>query len=260
MLSIKTLLLLTNSLVGLEMSEVPGIGPKYDIDLGLSTRPTLKLLPKITGKGLDIEYSFPRTPALAAGAVNISLIIENGSENLITDIEITDVEKTGVELDPFMKIPSLGIGAISQVNIGIDFKDTLQPAKFSVCCNLGKFPCKIQPNVGELLTPFVMDESDFNNEKGKLSGMHENRGSLDNPSLSIHTISQRVSDTASMSLCFSSDSNTLKFSSKTISKGQVLLLTVDVAGTITVTVNSESVVFGSMILKNMTAAFLCCKT
>ena len=57
---------------------------------------------------------------------------------------------------------------------------------------------------------------------GKLSGMHENCGEVDVGNRELGELSQRISEKASMSLCFTSQPSTLLFSAKTTAQVRLL--------------------------------------
>jgi len=203
-----------------------------------------------------VDYTFPRVASVDKGAVLIQLTFNNTSDQPIADIKIIDpVLKDGMTLTEFDPIETLCVGEADTKNLSINFNDTLQPAKFTICTSKGKYPCSIQPPIGEMVCPFVMDETDFNYKQGKLSGMHENCGEVDVGDRELGELSQRISEKASMSLCFTSQPSTLLFSAKTTAQEQFMLLTVAVSdGKAKVTVNSEAVVLGSMLLKDISAA------
>jgi len=206
--------------------------------------------------GLSVDYTFPRVASVDKGAVLIQLTFTNTSDQPIGDIKIIEpVLKDGMTLTEFDPIETLCVGEADTKNLSINFNDTLQPAKFTICTSKGKYPCSIQPPIGEMVCPFVMDETDFNYKQGKLSGMHENCGEVDVGDRELGELSQRISEKASMSLCFTSQPSTLLFSAKTTAQEQFMLLTVAVSdGKAKVTVNSEAVVLGSMLLKDISAA------
>ena len=226
-------------------------GANYTLD---SVRTTHELLHRMSGGGLAVDYSFPRSAA-SSGAVPISLIFNNTTDQQITDVKVDDIDlKGGIEFTGFDTIPLISPGQSSQIGININFNDTLQPANFTLCCSKGRFPCKIQPPVGDMLSPFVVIESDFDEMKGKLKGMHEVTGECPNPGKDFGTISQLVSETAATSICFSAEADCLKFASKTVAQEKTLLMTLNVGDVIKITVNSEAVVLGSMILKDIIKA------
>ena len=242
------------SLGGEKLSTSPGGGGANYNSLEGFSRPSHELLHRLSGGGLSIDYSFPRTESGEGGSVPISLTFNNTTDQDITDVRIEDLDGKGsVTMDDWIGIPVIPSGQTSQTCLYINFNDTLQPAKFTISCNKGRYPVKIQPPVGELLVPQVLVESEFDELRGKLSGMHETSGDCESGGKSASEISQLVSSRISSSLCFCGNSNSLKFGSKTVATEKMLLVSLDVGegGKVKVIVNSEAVVLGSMILKDL---------
>ena len=144
------------------------------------------------------------------------------------------------------------LARVLKLKLALNFNDTLQPAKFTICSSNGRFPCKIQSPVGEMISPYVLVESDFEAIKAKLSGMHEVSDECENSVKDFATLSQVISKVVATSICFSTENDCLKFASKTIAQEKTLLITLRVSESSTkITINTEAVVLGSVILKDV---------
>ena len=227
-------------------------GPNYSLSQNTST---FELLHRMSGGGLGVDYSFPRSHE-TSGFVTVDLSFSNTTDQPIDDVKIDDIElKDGMKFESFEPINILLPGQTSQARVNINFNDTLQPAKFTICCSKGRFSCKIQPPVGELVSPYLLVESDFDALKAKLSGMHEICSECNHSEKDDATLSQIISKVVSTSICFSTEPDCLKFASKTIAQDKTLLVTLNTLSDSTkLVVNSEAVVLGSMILKDIISA------
>ncbi|XP_065179887.1 AP-3 complex subunit beta-1-like [Sycon ciliatum] len=153
-------------------------------------------------------------------------------------------------------------GESRTVSIGVDFKDTLNPAVFDISCRTGKFSVKIPPIVGEIIQGAVVSEADFKQRSSQLKGMNESTGQATLKSAQeMHSLCQCVLHSAGLSLVQRSgndgdDDSTLFFAGRTTSGHVTVLLRVAMDGTdVKLTCNCEKMVIGSMLLKEIKTAF-----
>ena len=150
----------------------------------------LELLSKMTTGGLQVLYRYTRKPHLfSASMTSIQLTLNNLGQNDLNDIKIgTKTLAPGMALHDFpckLVIPNSNItqylfmyffsgiaklnsGASQSVNIGINFNDSTQTAKFDLVSSGRIFCISIQAPVGELVKAVTMSEAVFDQEKSKL--------------------------------------------------------------------------------------------
>ena len=93
-----------------------------------------ELLNRVTGKGLQVAYRFMRhahvySPKMAAFDVEFT----NMGDSPIADIRIGTMRfQSGMEMKEMVPIAKLAPGASHSTNLGINFNDTIQPAKFDI--------------------------------------------------------------------------------------------------------------------------------
>ncbi|KAK6188892.1 hypothetical protein SNE40_004974 [Patella caerulea] len=214
-----------------------------------------ELLNRMTGNGLSITYQFTRTVSVfSPKMVSIELKLTNNSDDTLTNIKIGDKKlQSGMEIQEFPEIGSMTAGMSTSCLIGINFNDTIQPAKFTICAGDNKHSVSITAPVGELIQPYSMSHADFNTQQGKLSGMNENSGK---------TVIGVEKDAKSICLCVHSVANVIqvpgsaenvyRFSGKTVGTGTMVLMSVVVTDDdAKITVNCEKMVIGSMLLKDL---------
>lgn len=220
------------------------------------------LLNRMTALGLQVEYSFPRTESLVSKSVTVRLRFKNFLQAPITDIKMTCDDALVRCCDA---ISSLGDSATQQANTYIDFKDKMQPVKFTISTSKGSFPCSLAPRIGELLLPLSLSEDEFESRKNKLGGMHENQRKfpLSSPLTSLSQIDQAVWSVAHVSrVGGSNDPNTglvMWYAARTVHGGVSVLLTVRVPGGGTecrCSVNTESMLLGVVLLDDVKQALV----
>ncbi|XP_021120535.1 AP-3 complex subunit beta-2 isoform X7 [Heterocephalus glaber] len=142
--------------------------------------------------------------------------------------------------------------------MGINFCDSTQAANFQLCTQTRQFYVSIQPPVGELMAPVFMSENEFKKEQGKLTGMNEITEKLILPDTcwSDHIVVKKVTATANVGRVPCGTSDEYRFAGRTLTSGSLVLLTLDTqpAGTAQVTVNSEKMVIGTMLVKDVIQA------
>lgn len=231
-----------------------------NIVLGVNVIPKLyELLHRISGSGLSISYKFTRIISVfSPKMVSIELHIINNGDAPLSNIKLGDTKvQPGMEVQPFPEIASLAVGASTSVLMGINFNDTTQPADLEVFAGEHKFKVSIAAPVGELLQPHTMSEGDFTNQQRKLGGMNENSASiaLSEEAATPPAICTFVLTAGNLLQVPSSDENVFKFSAKTLASGTLVLVTVKLANKkAKVTVNSEKMVIGTMLLKDIQKA------
>jgi hypothetical protein len=82
----------------------------------------------------QVAYRYTRSPDIGSSAMcNIELTLANLSEEDVADIRVSaKLLPTGVTMREFAGIASLAKGEMRAVNVGINFNDTTQAAKFSI--------------------------------------------------------------------------------------------------------------------------------
>ncbi|CAH1796712.1 unnamed protein product [Owenia fusiformis] len=215
------------------------------------------LLNRITGNGLGISYAFTRTVSVfSPKLVSIELTFNNTSENELKGIKIGEKKlQSGMEMQDFPEITSLGKNTSTSAILGVNFCDTTQPAKFEIIASEKAYNVSINAPVGELLQPFTMNEKEFITQQGKLAGMNENSGKTELPEnkSDSQTINERILTVANVLQVPSTTDNTYRYVAKTMSESALLLVTIKVAEDrkATITVNCEKMVICSMLVKDI---------
>lgn len=95
---------------------------------------THELLNRITGQGLQVHYQFSRNAHISSTKMlAIKLTFTNTLETALSAISIGDTRlQTGMAMREMTEISQLAPNSSSDVTLGIDFNDTLQPAKFDI--------------------------------------------------------------------------------------------------------------------------------
>ncbi|XP_017772392.1 PREDICTED: AP-3 complex subunit beta-2 [Nicrophorus vespilloides] len=219
--------------------------PSVDIPIKTS-----EVLNRINGKGLSISYRFTRNPHLfSPSMVNLNLVFTNSTSEEISDIRVG--EKTlspGMSVHEFACITSLNPNSSLPGTLGIDFNDSLHPANLQIISSLGSSNICLKPDVGELLRPVTMSEEYFLKEQIKLKGMNEHVGIV---SCKETNLKQKIYQAANLGLCPSHD-NDLRFAGQTLTSSSLVLVSAtrkDVE--VTITVNCEKLVLGSMLLNTL---------
>ncbi|XP_041444277.1 AP-3 complex subunit beta-2 isoform X1 [Xenopus laevis] len=227
------------------------ISPAFALDR------TFELLHHMTGEGLSMEYIFSRQPFTPDNRmVSVQVQISNKTENEVKNLRISDPKLlSGMRMQAFQEIESLPPGESATVIIGIDFCDSTQAANFQICTHTRHFYVSIQPPVGELMAPVFMSENEFKREQGKLTGMNEitERLTLSGKCNSDHAIVQRVSSTANMNRVPCGADKEYRFAAKTVTSGNLVLVTLTLkdGSAALLTINSEKMVIGTMLAKDI---------
>ncbi|XP_028942817.1 AP-3 complex subunit beta-2-like [Antrostomus carolinensis] len=142
--------------------------------------------------------------------------------------------------------------------MGIDFCDSTQAANFQLCTHTRHFYVSIQPPVGELMAPVFMSENEFKKEQGKLMGMSEITEKLMLPEKcrSDHAIVQQVTSAANVGRVPCGADNEYRFAAKTVTSGSLVVITLEQreGATAQLTINSEKMVIGTMLVKDIIQA------
>ncbi|XP_037689091.1 AP-3 complex subunit beta-2 isoform X1 [Choloepus didactylus] len=241
------LTLTDSSLVPSLLSPVSGVGRH-------------ELLHRVAGEGLAVDYTFSRQPFPGdPHMVSVHIHFSNSSDTPIKGLRVgTPKLPAGISIQEFPEVESLAPGESSTAVMGINFCDSTQAANFQLCTQTRQFYVSIQPPVGELMTPVFMSENEFKKEQGKLTGMNEITEKLTLPDTcrSDHIVVQKVTATANLGRVPCGTSDEYRFAGKTLTSGSLVLLTLDArpAGAAQLTVNSEKMVIGTMLVKDVVQA------
>ncbi|MBZ3880042.1 AP-3 complex subunit beta-2 [Sciurus carolinensis] len=241
------LTLTDSSLVPSLLSPVPGVGRQ-------------ELLHRVAGEGLAVDYAFSRQPFSGdPHMVSVHIYFSNNSETPIKGLHVgTPKLPAGISIQEFPEIESLAPGESATAIMGINFCDSTQAANFQLCTQTRQFYVSIQPPVGELMAPVFMSENEFKKEQGKLTGMNEITEKLMLPDTcrSDHIVVQKVTATANLGRVPCGTSDEYRFAGRTLTSGSLVLMTLDArpAGTAQLTVNSEKMVIGTMLVKDVIQA------
>ena len=95
---------------------------------------TTELLNRITGQGLAAEYKFTRRAHVySPKMVAIEVTFTNKSDGTLSGISIGSKRlQSGMAIKDIPQLTQLAPGGSISVTMGIDFNDTLQPAKFDL--------------------------------------------------------------------------------------------------------------------------------
>ncbi|XP_075432044.1 AP-3 complex subunit beta-2 isoform X2 [Ascaphus truei] len=249
---------LVTDLEGLSMTDT-SLTPTVVSPIFSSGR-TFELLHRMTGEGLSVEYIFSRQPFPPdPRMVSVQIQISNNMEGEVQNVRISDPKLlSSLRVQEFQEIESLAPGESSMVIMGIDFCDSTQAANFQLCTHSRQFYVSIQPPVGELMAPVFMSENEFKREQGKLTGMNEitEKLSVGGTCHSDHIIVQRITSAANMSRVPCGADKEYRFAAKTVSSGTLILVTLTLKGDAAalLTINSEKMVIGTMLAKDIMQA------
>lgn len=219
-----------------------------------------ELLHRVAGEGLAVDYTFSRQPFSGdPHMVSLHIHFSNSSDTPIKGLHVgTPKLPAGISIQEFPEIESLAPGESTTAVMGINFCDSTQAANFQLCTQVRQFYVSIQPPVGELMTPVFMSENEFKKEQGKLTGMNEITEKLTLPDScrSDHTVVQKVTATANLGRVPCGTSDEYRFAGRTLTSGSLVLLTLDARppGPAQLTVNSEKMVIGTMLVKDVVQA------
>ncbi|KFR11700.1 AP-3 complex subunit beta-2, partial [Opisthocomus hoazin] len=218
------------------------------------------LLPRMAGEGLSVEYCFSRRPFLGdPHMLAIQIQISNNTDAEVKSLRVSEPKLlSGMRIQEFPEIEHLAPGDTASVVMGIDFCDSTQAANFQLCTHTRHFYVSIQPPVGELMAPVFMSENEFKKEQGKLTGMSEitEKLTLTEKCQSDHAIVQQVTSAANVGRVPCGADNEYRFAAKTVTSGSLVLITLERReGTAAqLTVNSEKMVIGTMLVKDIVQA------
>ncbi|KAG8516388.1 AP-3 complex subunit beta-2, partial [Galemys pyrenaicus] len=218
-----------------------------------------ELLHRVAGEGLAVDYTFSRQPFSGdPRMVSVHLHLSNSSDNPIKGLHVgTPKLPAGISIQEFPEIESLAPGESATAVMGINFCDSTQAANFQLT-QTRQFYVSIQPPVGELMAPVFLSENEFKKEQGKLTGMNEISEKLTLPEAcrSDHAVVLRVTATAHLGRVPCGASEEYRFAGRTLTSGSLVLLTLDArpTGAAQLTVNSEKMVIGTMLVKDVVQA------
>ncbi|NWY33360.1 AP3B2 protein, partial [Pheucticus melanocephalus] len=221
---------------------------------------TYELLHRMAGEGLAVEYCFSRRPFPGdPHMVAVQIQISNNTDTEVKNLRVNEPKPlSGMRIQEFPEIEHLAPGDTATVVMGIDFCDSTQAANFQLCTHTRQFYVSIQPPVGELMAPVFMSENEFKKEQGKLMGMSEITEKLTLPEKcrSDHTIVQQVTSAANVGRVPCGASNEYRFAAKTVTSGSLVLVTLErrEGSTAQLTINSEKMVIGTMLVKDIIQA------
>ena len=160
----------------------------------------------------------------------------------------------------FAHLIGTNLSITSPVTIGVDFNDSIQKIGFDLEVGGRVHPLALTPPVGEIGRACTMSEDNFAKEKKKLAGMNEHavKLALDDASstpVSMQSLVDAVLSAGAFGQVSSAEENSAKMASKSMATSALSLVTIvknesDVA----VTVNSEKLMFGSLLLKDIKTA------
>uniref|UniRef100_A0A8B9NV00 AP-3 complex subunit beta n=1 Tax=Apteryx owenii TaxID=8824 RepID=A0A8B9NV00_APTOW len=223
---------------------------------------TYELLHRMTGEGLSVEYCFSRRPfPHDPHMVAVQIQISNNTDAEVKSLRISEPKPlSGMRIQEFPEIESLAPGDTASVVMGIDFCDSTQAANFQLCTHTRHFYVSIQPPVGELMAPVFMSENEFKKEQGKLTGMSEitEKLTLLEKCRSDHAIVQQVTSAANVGRVPCGADNEYRFAAKTVTSGSLVLITLEKreGAAAQLTVNSEKMVIGTMLVKDIVQALV----
>ncbi|NXE85118.1 AP3B2 protein, partial [Cochlearius cochlearius] len=221
---------------------------------------TYELLHRMAGEGLAVEYCFSRRPFPGdPHMVAVQIQISNNTDAEVKSLRVSEPKPlAGMRIQEFPEIERLAPGDTASVVMGIDFCDSTQAANFQLCTHTRHFYVSIQPPVGELMAPVFMSENEFKKEQGKLTGMSEITEKLTLPEKcrSDHTIVQQVTSAANVGRVPCGADNEYRFAAKTVTSGSLVLITLErrEGAAAQLTVNSEKMVIGTMLVKDIVQA------
>ncbi|XP_058150720.1 AP-3 complex subunit beta-2 [Dasypus novemcinctus] len=219
-----------------------------------------ELLHRVAGEGLAVDYTFSRQPFPGdPHMVSVQIHFSNSSDTPIKGLRVGAPKlPAGISIQEFPEMESLEPGESATAVMGINFCDSTQAANFQLCTQTRQFYVSIQPPVGELMAPVFMSENEFKKEQGQLTGMNEITEKLTLPDTcrSDHAVVQKVTATANLGRVPCGASDEYRFAGRTLASGSLVLLTLDArpAGAAQLTVNSEKMVIGTMLVKDVVQA------
>ena len=94
----------------------------------------MELLNRISGDGLGVKYRFLRKPHLSSNKMLVvELTFQNTSSSMINGIGVESTQlQSGMKMYSNSTVSQVAPGGAVNTTIGVDFNDTLQPAKFNI--------------------------------------------------------------------------------------------------------------------------------
>uniref|UniRef100_A0A672ULX2 AP-3 complex subunit beta n=1 Tax=Strigops habroptila TaxID=2489341 RepID=A0A672ULX2_STRHB len=246
--------------VGGSASHTPAPRPRQLLSPAFGAVRTYELLHRMAGEGLSVEYCFSRRPFPGdPHMVAVHIQISNNTDAEVKSLRVSEPKLlSGMRIQEFPEIERLAPGDTANVVMGIDFCDSTQAANFQLCTHTRHFYVSIQPPVGELMAPVFMSENEFKKEQGKLTGMSEITEKLTLPEKcrSDHAIVQQVTSAANVGRVPCGADNEYRFAAKTMTSGSLVLITLEQreGAVAQLTVNSEKMVIGTMLVKDIIQA------
>ncbi|XP_065345192.1 AP-3 complex subunit beta-2 [Cloeon dipterum] len=226
----------------------------------ISPNTTSELLNKINSNGLEIKYRFTRSPHLYSPSMaSAELTFHNHGPDELTDIRVGEKPTSGgVSIHDFAPIPSLSPGSSLMGTIGVDFADSTQPVNFEIKIGSDRtYPVALKVPVGEVIRAVAMSEELFLKQQGGLRGMNENTAklSLTKPCTDLKSLTNKILTVANLGVIPNSDSSTLRFAAQTLSSKSTVLVSLLSSDNqnLTITVNCEKMVIGSMLITQLKA-------
>uniref|UniRef100_A0A8C2SUI2 AP-3 complex subunit beta n=1 Tax=Coturnix japonica TaxID=93934 RepID=A0A8C2SUI2_COTJA len=212
---------------------------------------TYELLHRMAGEGLSVEYCFSRRPFPGdPHMVAVQIQISNNTDAEVKSLRVSEPKLlAGMRIQEF---PEIG-------DSGGREGDTVAALCFQrACTHTRHFYVSIQPPVGELMAPVFMSENEFRKEQGKLTGMSEITEKLTLPEKcrSDHAIVQQVTAAANVGRVPCGADNEYRFAAKTVTSGSLVLITLEwrEGAAAQLTINSEKMVIGTMLVKDIIQA------
>merc|ERR1719234_222294 len=215
-----------------------------------------ELVNKLMTGGVQVDARFTRHAHIYSPTmVSIELTFENLGSEEVNEIKLGARSLApGMTVHEFPALLSLQQGERRNATLGVDFNDTTQAARVDLVIGGRAHTVNLACPTGEMLRPLVMPAITFADEQAKLRGMNESGGGVKLPSTACDTksIIDRVYKAANM-LQVPGSVSTLQFAGQTISGSCLMLLTID-TNSPSITVNTEKIVLGTMLLKEIKAA------
>jgi len=217
----------------------------------------MELLNKVTTGGVAVNYRFTRHPHLyAPRMVGIELTFFNHSTEDIPIIKLGSKSlPAGMSLHEFPALSNISPEQSRSATLGIDYNDTTQAAKLDLVIGNRPYTVSINCPTGEMMRPLNMSQMAFTQEQAKLSGMNEATGSVSLPSTACDakSVTQRIYQAANVLQVPSGDTSQLLFAGQTVSGGILMLISLGLENMV-VTVNTEKIVLGNMMVKETKTA------
>ncbi|KAH8308564.1 hypothetical protein KR018_005871 [Drosophila ironensis] len=219
-----------------------------------------ELLNKVSGHGLQLGYHFTRAPHLFSSSMcSIKLQFQNRGDKEITGIHLgqTTGLPAGMQLNEFPPVVSLQPQQTASGILGVDFNDSTHAVDLELVSSAGSSRVQLKPPVGELVRAVQIGESCHREERAKLRGMNEHQCELRGLRKDLNNVPlllQKVCECINVALTYCSPSEQVYcFAGQTLSSKSLVLLTLQLQteGALTLLVNCEKMVIGSMVLNEL---------